>query len=98
MKLKGKVAIITSLNWNPNSAYNRETGVIVENEDIASFFTGVFLHDWNASVAGVQGDAPIGEAADRDEKTPVKMKLVGVAVTLILSFGVFRVVKWYKRL
>ncbi|HUV02330.1 MAG TPA: phospholipase D-like domain-containing protein [Desulfobacteria bacterium] len=93
----GEIVVIASLNWNPNSAHNREAGVIVENEDIASFFTAVFLHDWNASVRGGQGEAPVGEAAARDGKTPVKMKLVGVAVTLILSFVIFRIVKWYKR-
>jgi cardiolipin synthase len=93
----GEIVVIASLNWNPNSAHNREAGVIVENEDIASFFTAVFLHDWNASVRGGQGEAPVGEAAERDGKTPVTMKLVGVAVTLIISLVIFRIVKWYKR-
>jgi len=94
----GEIVVIASLNWNPNSAHNREAGVIMENEDIASFFTAVFLHDWNASVDGAQGEVLAGESAERDGKTPVKMKLVGVAVTLIISFVIFRIVKWYKRL
>ncbi len=85
----GKVVVITSLNWNANSIYNREAGVIVENEEIASFFEDVFFHDWNVSVNG---------EPEREERTSVKMKVVGVAVTLILSFVIFRIVKWYKRL
>ena len=93
----GKVAVITSLNWNANSIYNREAGVIVENEEIASFFEDVFFHDWNVSVNGEPGGIATGEEAEREERTSVKMKVVGVAVTLILSFVIFRIVKWYKR-
>ena len=95
----GKVVVITSLNWNPNSAHNREAGVIVENEEIASFFEDVFFHDWNVSVNGEPEGIATGEAtAERGERTSIKMKVVGVAVTLILSFVIFRIVKWYKRL
>ena len=95
----GEIVIITSLNWNPNSAHNREAGVIVENEEIASFFEDVFFHDWNASVNGKHGGEAEGEATgERGWRTPTKLKVVGVTVTLILSFVVFRIVKWYKRL
>jgi phosphatidylserine/phosphatidylglycerophosphate/cardiolipin synthase-like enzyme len=94
----GKKVIITSLNWNSNSIYNREAGVIVENVDIASFYEDIFFHDWNASVNGEPIGETAGEAtAEREGRTSVKMKLVGVAVTLILSFAIFRIVKWYKR-
>lgn len=88
----GKVVIITSLNWNANSIHNREAGVIVENEEIASFYEDVFFHDWTASVKGE------GEAESEEGAPGIKMKVVGVAVTLILSFVIFRIVKWYKRL
>jgi phosphatidylserine/phosphatidylglycerophosphate/cardiolipin synthase-like enzyme len=44
--------VITSLNWNANSIHNREAGVIIENDEIASFFTAAFFHDWNVSVKG----------------------------------------------
>jgi phosphatidylserine/phosphatidylglycerophosphate/cardiolipin synthase-like enzyme len=88
----GKVVIITSLNWNANSIHNREAGVIVENEEIASFYEDVFFHDWNASVKREGG-------AESEEGAPgITMKVVAVAVTLILSFVIFRIVKWYKRL
>ncbi len=76
--------IITSLNWNANSIHNREAGVIIENAEIASFFYAAFFHDWNVSVK--EG----GEAGN--------MKIVWVILTLLISFGIFRVVKWYKRI
>jgi cardiolipin synthase len=50
----GKEVLIASLNWNANSIYNREAGVIVENEEITSFYEDVFFHDWNVSVKGEQ--------------------------------------------
>ena len=28
---------------------NRETGVIVENKEVAEFYTKIFMHDWNVS-------------------------------------------------
>jgi phosphatidylserine/phosphatidylglycerophosphate/cardiolipin synthase-like enzyme len=94
----GKKVIITSLNWNANSGHNREAGVIVENEEIASFYEDVFFHDWNVSVNGEpEGIATGKAAAEREGRTPVKMKAAGVAVTLLISFVIFRIVKWYKR-
>ncbi|MEA2075176.1 MAG: phospholipase D-like domain-containing protein [Euryarchaeota archaeon] len=93
----GKKVIITSLNWNANSVHNREAGVIVENEEIASFYEDVFFHDWNVSANGEAAGIATGKEAEREGRTSVKMKLVGVAVTLILSFVIFRIVKWYKR-
>ena len=76
--------IITSLNWNANSIHNREAGVIIENAEIASFFNAAFFHDWNVSV---KADGEVGN-----------MKIVWVILTLLISFAIFRVVKWYKRI
>ncbi|MHC1611110.1 MAG: phospholipase D-like domain-containing protein [Candidatus Methanospirareceae archaeon] len=90
----GKVAVITSLNWNARSVYNREAGVIVENEEIASFFEDVFFHDWNMS-REAEGIATGERGAEREER--IKMKLIGVTATLLISFVIFRIVKWYKR-
>ena len=48
--------LISSINWNENSAVNnREAGVIVENEDAAEFYADVFLYDWCAAV-NLHGD------------------------------------------
>jgi phosphatidylserine/phosphatidylglycerophosphate/cardiolipin synthase-like enzyme len=83
----GKEVIITSLNWNANSIHNREAGVIVENEEIASFYEDVFFHDWDVSVREEQEGSEEG----------THIKVIGVVVTLIISFVIFRLVKWYKR-
>ncbi|MEA2074901.1 MAG: phospholipase D-like domain-containing protein [Euryarchaeota archaeon] len=39
--------LISSINWNEYSpTNNREVGLIIENEDVAEFYTDVFLYDW----------------------------------------------------
>ena len=76
--------VIASLNWNANSIHNREAGVIIENAEIASFYRAAFFHDWNVSVK-----------AGRESGN---LKIVWVILTLFISFGIFRVVKWYKRI
>jgi hypothetical protein len=39
--------LISSINWNEYSpTNNREAGLIIENEDVAEFYTGVFRYDW----------------------------------------------------
>jgi phosphatidylserine/phosphatidylglycerophosphate/cardiolipin synthase-like enzyme len=48
---KGLIAddsvLISSINWNENSATeNRETGIIIENSQAAGFFTAIFQYDW----------------------------------------------------
>ncbi len=45
----GREVLISSLNWNTKSIYNREVGVIIDDPEIASFYEQVFLHDWNGS-------------------------------------------------
>jgi len=46
----GKIVLVSSINWGENSPKNnREVGIIIENEDVASFFTTVFNFDWNPS-------------------------------------------------
>ncbi len=43
-----EAVMISSLNWNENSATNnREIGVIVNSSLVASYYVGVFLHDWD---------------------------------------------------
>ena len=84
----GEKVLICSLNWNANSVYNREAGVIVENADIAGYYEQVFFHDWDASVGGMPSCG---------EMTDTKMRIVYLALTLVVVFVVFRVVKWYKR-
>jgi PKD repeat protein len=44
----GQWTLISSINWNRNSvAQNREVGVIIENADVAEYFTKLFFWDYN---------------------------------------------------
>ena len=48
MIVDNKSVLISSINWNENSVTrNREAGIIMENEDVAKYYTDVFLYDWN---------------------------------------------------
>ena len=83
----GKKVLITSLNWNAHSIYNREAGVIIDNSAIASFYDQVFLYDWNASSTNkdehARGSAP-------------EMQVLYIILTLCASFIIFRLVRWYQ--
>ena len=102
----GEKVLVSSLNWNANSIYNREAGVIIENEEVASFFEKVFFHDWNASVESREerGGREEGggrvesreERGGKEEGTRRKIKIVWLAVTLVISFAIFWAVKWHK--
>jgi phosphatidylserine/phosphatidylglycerophosphate/cardiolipin synthase-like enzyme len=47
----GKKTLISSINWATGSViYNREAGVIIENEQVADYYTEIFNYDWNLSV------------------------------------------------
>jgi cardiolipin synthase len=40
--------LISSINWNRNSVtQNREVGVIIESQEVAEYYTEIFLWDWN---------------------------------------------------
>ncbi|UCE74626.1 MAG: lamin tail domain-containing protein, partial [Methanomassiliicoccales archaeon] len=48
MIVDGNKTLISSINWKRNSvAQNREVGVIIESEDVALYFSQIFLWDWN---------------------------------------------------
>jgi hypothetical protein len=43
----GSKVLVCSINWVENSFKgNRESGVIIENDNVAAFFRDVFLNDW----------------------------------------------------
>ncbi len=40
--------LISSINWNENSfTNNRETGLIIENNETAKYYSEIFFYDWN---------------------------------------------------
>ncbi|PXF53887.1 MAG: hypothetical protein C4B56_00340 [Candidatus Methanophagaceae archaeon] len=85
----GKKVLITSLNWNAHSIYNREAGVIIDNSAIASFYDRVFLYDWNAC-------SSTNEHEHARERTP-EMQVLYIILTLCASFLIFQLVRWYQR-
>lgn len=43
----GKAVLVSSQNWSTDGTlYNRDAGVIIENEDVAQYFQEIFMHDW----------------------------------------------------
>jgi phosphatidylserine/phosphatidylglycerophosphate/cardiolipin synthase-like enzyme len=46
-----RAVLVSSINWNTNSpGFNRETGVIVEQPEVARYFRTVFDADWSPAV------------------------------------------------
>jgi phosphatidylserine/phosphatidylglycerophosphate/cardiolipin synthase-like enzyme len=47
MIVDNKSVLISSINWNENSVKNnREAGIIIENEEVATYYAEVFFYDW----------------------------------------------------
>ena len=67
----GKEVLISSINWNKNSiSSNREIGVIVYDEEIASFYREIFFYDWKDDVTAPVAYAGEDRTALRDEEVP----------------------------
>lgn len=53
--------LISSINWNYWAfTYNREVGIIIQNQETANYFKEVFLYDWNLKEkhSGIKEDLP----------------------------------------
>jgi phosphatidylserine/phosphatidylglycerophosphate/cardiolipin synthase-like enzyme len=51
MIVDGRRTLVSSINWNRGSVMdNREVGVIIESDDVANYFTRVFMYDWNLTL------------------------------------------------
>ncbi len=43
----GQTVLVSSQNWSPDGTlYNRDAGVIIDNEAVARYFQQIFMHDW----------------------------------------------------
>jgi phosphatidylserine/phosphatidylglycerophosphate/cardiolipin synthase-like enzyme len=48
MIIDNTTVLISSINWNEQSVRkNREAGLLVKNQEVASYYATVFLSDWN---------------------------------------------------
>jgi cardiolipin synthase len=95
----GTLVMISSLNWNANSVYNREAGVIVERSELGAYYDDVFQHDWQASEVGMRADDESGAMAtgEHGEQSTLTVKLLAIGLPLVLTLFIFMLLKWYKR-
>ncbi len=68
--IDGETVFTSSINWNYHGAYeNRESGLLLRSQDLASFFTRVFDEDWDRELEPVNlaihgpGVVTVGEEA-----------------------------------
>ncbi|MHA1506069.1 MAG: phospholipase D-like domain-containing protein [Candidatus Asgardarchaeia archaeon] len=75
----GKVVLVSSINWSSNSVENnREAGVIIYNEDVASYFLEVFNYDWSKA-------EPYSYEGEGGTEGSIWDYLIYIAVALILA-------------
>ena len=74
----GERVFVSSFNWNLFSpARNREVGLIVENDAIAGFFQGLFVHDWKEDLEAPMADITAEPRVPVNETFP----LIGLGST-----------------
>ncbi len=79
----GQRVLISSINWNKHSpTYNREIGIIIENPELAAYYTEVFLYDWN-----------LGITETESSKTIINPLIVAVMILLAASM-IYLIKKW----
>ena len=79
----GQRVLISSINWNKHSpTYNREIGIIIENPELAAYYTEVFLYDWN-----------LGQTETNSSKTIINPLIVAVMILLAASM-IYLIKQW----
>ena len=79
----GQKVLISSINWNKHSpTYNREIGIIIENPELAAYYTEVFLYDWN-----------LGRTEAEPSKTIINPLIVAVMILLGASM-IYLIKQW----
>lgn len=79
----GQRVLISSINWNKHSpTYNREIGIIIENPELAAYYTKVFLYDWN-----------LGITETESSKTIINPLIVAVMILLAASM-IYLIKQW----
>ncbi|MBN1280557.1 MAG: lamin tail domain-containing protein [Candidatus Thermoplasmatota archaeon] len=88
MIIDNHTVLISSINWNEQSVRkNREAGLLLHNEDIASYYASVFCHDWTLATQNPK----TSDVSWADYKYYVL-----VAIVFCLTF-VFILRDWRKR-
>jgi len=77
---------------------NREAGVIIENRDVAEYFTNAFFYDWNAgNEADNDNEDASPDDADNEKAgwSPSSWQIMFLVIIIILIISVIRDI--YKR-
>ena len=79
----GRKVLISSINWNKHSpTYNREIGIIIENPELAAYYTEVFLYDWN-----------LGRIETKSSNTIINSLIVAVMI-LLGALTIYLIKQW----
>jgi len=90
MIIDNTTVLISSINWNEQSVRkNREAGVLVNNQEVATYYATVFLSDWNLEAS--KTNASVFSWADY--KYLVLIAVV-VCITIVLIARDWRKRKW----
>ena len=90
MIIDNKTVLISSINWNEQSVRkNREAGILIENTEIATYYTAVFLADWDCELKQTSS----GDALWADYKYLVFIAFV-FSITFVLLLRDWRKRKW----
>lgn len=90
MIIDNRTVLISSINWNEQSVRkNREAGILIENEEVASYYARVFFSDWNLD--STKGQATAFSWA---EYKYLVLIAVVICITLVLIARDWRKRKW----
>ncbi|MBN1860826.1 MAG: lamin tail domain-containing protein [Candidatus Thermoplasmatota archaeon] len=88
--IDNRTVLVSSINWNEQSVRkNREAGILLENQEAATYFAGVFLSDWSLDAESCTPS----ESSWAEYKYLVFIAGV-VCVTLVLIARDWRKRKW----
>jgi cardiolipin synthase len=88
MIIDNTTVLISSINWNEQSVRkNREAGILLENQEAASYYATVFLSDWNL-------DIHKSKASDFSWADYKNLLLIALVIGIVLAF-IIR--DWRKR-
>ena len=82
-----KYTLVSSINWGAGGgSLNREIGVIIESQEIATFYKDIFWGDWEGREDLVE-EAPTNDEKEEDGKLPYLGLPSIIATILIVSYS-----------
>lgn len=73
--IDNKSVLISSINWNEESFMrNREVGVIITNNEVATYYGNVFMHDWDLKEQQMKIKNSMNQTSEDDEPDNVNTR------------------------